>query len=123
MMISYQTILLVIALHWVADFVLQTDWQAKNKSTNVLALCAHVATYTACLLAFAMCYLPRPFMTTGLAWAVSNGLLHLGIDCFTSRINSQLWKAGKVHYFFVAVGFDQMLHYACLFGTLAGIGP
>jgi len=31
---TFQTIMTVIAMHWVADFVLQSDWQAKNKSKD-----------------------------------------------------------------------------------------
>jgi len=42
---------------------------------------------------------------------------HTITDYFTSRLNSKLWVEGKVHYFFVAVGGDQILHYVQLFTT------
>lgn len=43
----------------------------------------------------------------------------LGIeyDYFTSRLNSKLWAQGRTHDFFVAVGFDQVLHYIQLILT------
>ena len=102
----------VIFTHWVADFILQTDWQAKNKSTNNIALLRHVSTYTICLAIFSLLY------KFSFEWIILNGVLHFVTDYITSRINSALWKKGDVHNFFVMVGFDQLIHYGCLFGTL-----
>jgi len=42
---------------------------------------------------------------------------HTITDYFTSRLNSKLWAEGKVHWFFVSIGFDQILHYIQLFST------
>ena len=39
----------LLATHWVADFVLQTHWQASNKSKNNVALSRHVLVYTGVL--------------------------------------------------------------------------
>lgn len=44
-------------------------------------------------------------------------IAHTITDYFTSRLNSKLWSEGKVHNFFVSVGFDQVLHYVQLFTT------
>jgi hypothetical protein len=111
---TFQTIMTIIVLHWIADFVLQTDWQAKNKSKNNAALIAHVSSYTIALLVYGLIFLPVEF---AYPWALINGGLHLGVDYVTSRINSYLWSKGRVHDFFVSVGFDQLIHYTCLFGT------
>lgn len=111
---TYQTIMTIIALHWFADFVLQTDWQAKNKSKNNAALIAHVSSYTIVLLVYGLIFLPVEF---AYPWAFINGGLHFGVDYVTSRINTYLWNKGQVHNFFVMVGFDQLIHYVCLFGT------
>ena len=116
---TLQTIMTIIAMHWVADFVLQTDWQAKNKSKNNLALALHVVTYTFCLLWYAALNIPG---VVGIIWVLANGVVHFGVDYVTSRINTYLWNKGRVHDFFVMVGFDQVIHYACLFGSLAFIG-
>ena len=113
----------ILLSHWISDFVLQSDWMARNKSKDIDALLSHVAVY----------YLSMAFCTGLLfyhlygadgglwgwvaLWWVANGALHLGVDFVTSRINSHLWAKGDVHTFFVAVGFDQFVHYACLFVT------
>jgi len=44
-------------------------------------------------------------------------ITHTITDYFTSRLNSKLWEQGKVHNFFVALSFDQILHYVQLFLT------
>jgi hypothetical protein len=44
-------IILMLFIHWIADFVLQTHWQATNKSKNNIALTQHVTTYSICWLA------------------------------------------------------------------------
>ena len=119
-------ILLILFLHFLGDFVLQNDWMAQNKSHSMKPLLTHIGIYTATMAAGLMLY---PMMDgysfgKGGLWAVlyalANGLIHLGVDFVTSRINSRLWKAGRVHAFFVSVGFDQFLHYAALLLT-AGI--
>ena len=122
---TFQIIMNVIAMHWVADFVLQTDWQAKNKSKDNFALLFHVITYTICIFVCGIFLLteltPQNIKMWGL-WALANGIIHFGVDYVTSRINTYLWSKGRVHDFFVMVGFDQVIHYACLFGSLAFIG-
>ena len=40
----------LIVLHSVGDFLLQTDWMAKEKGKSWLPLVAHVAVWTACML-------------------------------------------------------------------------
>ena len=101
------TIIALAWAHWLADFVLQSDQMARNKSTSNFWLLAHVWVYSITLAAF-----------FGWEYALINGLAHAAVDACTSRINSRLWKAGKVHYFFVGVGFDQALHFTILFLTI-----
>ena len=106
-------LLLILFTHWVADFVAQSDWMAQNKSKSHYALSAHVLTYTLIL------FLGSLFISTHdivlfYSWAVFNGLAHYGIDYITSRISSKLYSEGKIHEFFVVIGFDQFLHTATL---------
>jgi hypothetical protein len=108
-------ILLVIVAHWIADFVCQTDKMATRKSTSMLWLSLHVLTYTV-VLSMVMLVL---WGHVNLFWILLNGLLHWVTDFVTSRITSQLWKMERRHDFFVMVGLDQVIHYACLFITAA----
>lgn len=116
-------ILIIEIVHWFADFVLQTHWQAINKSKNNLALTQHVTTYSICwLLPMALLFWYGPFNLIGaiclsFAFAFYTFGFHWVTDYFTSRLNSKLWAKGDTHNFFVSIGFDQFLHHAQLFGT------
>lgn len=116
---------IIIFIHWVADFVLQTDWQAQNKSKNNYALLSHTSNYSLVWL-LPMCLVfgkmkegatTEWIVWTTLYFSMITLVAHTITDYFTSRLNSKLWSAGKVHYFFVSVGFDQVLHYGQLFLT------
>jgi hypothetical protein len=110
-------ILFILVVHWLADFVLQTDWQATNKSTRADALLLHVGTYTLAMLVAALIAI-RP-LDEAVTWAVLNGVLHLATDFVTSRLSASAFKRGDRHTFFVVIGFDQLIHQATLIGTLA----
>jgi len=109
----------IILIHWFADFVLQTDKQARGKSKNWSDLLSHTFNYSLVIGLF-MCfilpiskekvYLPTIFFLITI-------IAHTITDYFTSRLNSKLWQQGKVHNFFISVGFDQVLHYIQLFTT------
>lgn len=115
----------IIVIHWLADFVLQTDSQAKGKSKNWSDLLSHTMNYTTVwgfvgttLIVINLFY---PFFEYK-SWSLTLFVLitfiaHTITDYFTSRLNSKLWTEGKTHLFFVSIGFDQILHYVQLFLT------
>lgn len=110
MTIQITAILLILLLHWLADFLLQSDWMALNKSHNSDALMAHTTVYALCFL---------PFFGTHFAlvtWAT-----HTVTDAITSRVNAKLWQENQRHWFFVAVGLDQLIHYIMLLGTYTSL--
>lgn len=115
----------LLIVHFIADFLLQSDWMALNKSKSNIALTAHVAVYTSGFLAF------------GLKFAAVTFVLHWITDYFTSRATSRLWfididtqpyselsyckmfdsvvvYPNRRHWFFVMIGFDQLIHYVTL---------
>lgn len=107
----------IIFIHWFADFVLQTDEQAKQKSSSNKMLTAHVGSYSYVWLVMSFIWFSTYQNPKVLLFAPITFVCHWITDYFTSRLNTKLWKAGKVHNFFVSVGFDQVLHYAQLFLT------
>jgi len=111
-MIPLKILFIILLVHWIADFVCQTDWQAKNKSTNNKALLEHVCVYIL-IWTFPSLYIfgytPQHSIFILITFAA-----HFITDYFTSRLNTKLLVENKVHNFFVSVGFDQILHYAQL---------
>jgi hypothetical protein len=126
------TILAIIFIHWVADFVFQAEEWANNKSKSNKALYKHVITYSiiwyfAC--SFFLLEITRPTETT--EWYVYSSILfflitfccHFITDYITSRIVSR--KFANKEYgspipntgAFTVIGFDQVLHYVQLFLT------
>jgi len=100
----------LLFVHWVADFVFQSDTMAQRKSYSKKSLTFHVLVYSIFFIIF------------GLVYAVINGLLHWIIDFFTSKASSYLYKQNRIHDFFVVVGFDQFLHACSLIGTAYYLG-
>ena len=137
MQIELLLILQIVFAHWVSDFVLQSHWMATKKSKNWLALGSHVVVYTTSLyftmmitgaLLVPVVYEDAPnaviYAMTPFAfflWVAINGVLHFVTDAVTSRITYKLWGRSKMHEFFVVVGFDQLIHYTCLFATLIAL--
>lgn len=106
--------ILIMFLHFLADFVFQSNKMAQGKSSSWKWLLAHVGTYG--LIFFVGLYFFVSFKFL-LYYVGINVLLHLYIDSKTSKITKRLWAEKKVHEFFVAIGFDQFLHYLCLYLT------
>jgi hypothetical protein len=134
--------IILLAVHWVADFCLQTHWQASNKSKNWTALARHVGVYTTVL------FFAVPFIFSSQsygAWflyVAVNGALHFVTDAVTSRCSSRLFlgqletitskgangwpdrerTALKTdfdpHNFFVMIGLDQLIHQTTLAATM-----
>lgn len=111
----------ILIIHWFADFVLQTDKQAKGKSKEWGPLLSHTLNYSAVwALIFILWFFINPNDKTALnmfLFPVITFICHTITDYITSRENSKLWEANKVHNFFVCIGFDQILHYVQLFLT------
>lgn len=114
----------ILAVHWLADFVLQTHWQASNKSKDIEALLRHVGTYTI-VLSIAVPWIFGAAKVTdgfegfaGFLFVMLNSVLHFATDYFTSRWSSRLWAKQDWHNLFVVIGFDQLIHQVTLAVTM-----
>jgi len=106
-MIDSYVIIYIIFVHWVADFVMQTDKMAKGKSSSNKWLLVHTGTYT----------LVMAVLTLNPVYALVNGVIHTIVDYFTSRWSSRLWAKGNVRNFFIVIGLDQLIHVVTLIVT------
>lgn len=114
-------------IHFLGDFVLQSDWMAKNKAKRFDALVIHVLVYgltltLLCPWMFWHCW-PQINDSAIAQFLILNTLAHGTTDLITSRLSSLCWEHGQVHWFFVVIGFDQWLHGLVFLGTLAWLAP
>lgn len=97
-------IIYLLFVHWIADFVMQSDEMAKEKSSNNIMLAYHCIFYGVFFAGF----------TLNITYGVVLGLIHFPVDYITSRINKHLYAKGDIHNFFVSIGFDQFLHFTTI---------
>lgn len=124
--------LALLVVHWFADFVLQTHWQASNKSKSNVALLQHVMVYIFVLMiGVDILFVGMPWLQWGV-FAVTNFALHFATDWCTSRITSKLFMSQfdvgmrsitmkedfNPHNFFVVIGLDQLIHQVTLALTM-----
>jgi len=108
------SILAIFWLHFIADFVLQNDKMALNKSKSFKWLSIHALVYSIpFLIYFSFAFDPL----FGLTFALINGILHWLVDAVTSRVTAYLWKKKQRHAFFEVIGLDQAIHMTCLVVT------
>lgn len=96
---------LIVGVHWVSDFLLQTDAMAKGKATSIKWLSIHVAIYT------------LPMFIFGWQFALINGAIHWVVDYFTSKWSSYYNRKGEIGKMFKVIGFDQAIHMVTLLAT------
>lgn len=102
---TFTEIFSIILVHFIADFLLQSEKMATNKNHSINWLTIHVAIYTFCFLVF------------GFKFAIINGIAHWVTDYITSKWCTKLYKAGRIRSFFKVIGLDQTLHFIALFGS------
>ena len=97
---------LIIWLHFIGDFVLQSDKMAIHKGRSVKFLGLHCLVYSV------------PLFLFGWQFAIVNGFAHFAVDFGTSRLSGYYFSIKKRHAFIVTIGFDQAIHMSFLVGTL-----
>ncbi len=108
MLIDVRDVIALSAFHFIADFVLQSERMAVNKSKQWRALTEHVLTYSAVF-----------WILCGWKFALITFGCHFLTDAATSRVNAKTWANKNTHWFFVGVGFDQWTHLVQLTLTYA----
>lgn len=103
-------VLAILIVHFIADYIVQTDDMAKNKSVSIKWLGAHVGSY--CLVMMILV----PWV--GIKYIILQGILHFVVDFNTSKLTKHLWITEQRHMFFNALGLDQLIHLICLIGLL-----
>lgn len=130
-MIELTPLIFILITHFIGDFVFQTRWMARNKSSSIYALFLHVFTYSVTL--------AIPFiwmfdnMDMWFFFIFINFFLHGVTDFCTSRLTRKYYlemKASeeKLKYpleyhsyavqdmmiseknFYMTLGFDQLIH-------------
>jgi len=93
----------IIWIHFIADFLAQTDKMAVNKSTSVKWLSIHCFVYSLF------------FLYYGVTISILVGITHFIVDFITSKITKYLWEKEQRHWFFTTIGLDQAIHLTILF--------
>lgn len=115
-MINFETLFFILIVHYIADFVFQTNDQALNKSTSSKYLAAHVFTYSLTWFFAASIFLFKDPII-GLSFACITYGIHFLTDFITSRIVKHFFDKKDFHNGFCVIGIDQILHYVQLFLT------
>lgn len=120
--IPFVIYIIILFVHWLADFVFQSHKMATKKSTSKVWLTKHVLTYSLITVtSWSFFIIPLSekediIPNLCMVWIITF-VTHWFTDYVTSKITSRLYKEGKVHDFFVIVGVDQMIHYTTLLLT------
>ena len=127
-MTTIQIFIMMMAVHFAADFALQTHDQATKKGEGKSFwnkwLAYHVGVYTL-FWGLTFLYLPvHPAFQNiyGLLIFVTLiGVPHYFVDWATSRLSKPFFNKADFHNGFVVIGFDQVLHALCLLPVLLNI--
>lgn len=119
------TIIYILSVHFVSDFIMQSDEMAKGKSTSIKWLTLHILSYLKGFICSAIIFYVTITLIWGriasplliLGYCFVNAILHWVTDYFTSKETSRLWAELKVHQFFIMIGLDQLIHATCLILT------
>lgn len=119
-------ILIMITIHYIADFIFQDEEWALGKSSSNTDLLMHTTTYTAIwiICAGALIMITGEHLVPKLLWFFPiTFVVHTITDYFTSRWIKKKFDAkyygSPIPNFgaFSSIGFDQVLHYIQIFGT------
>lgn len=116
---SLSIILWMMLIHWVADFVMQSNEDAINKNKSIRHLTNHINDYISVwFIAFAILLIREDVgIIFTISFLVITYIAHWITDYFTSKLVTYYFSNKNNHNGFVVIGFDQILHYLQLFLT------
>lgn len=114
-MISVAVICWLLLIHFIADFICQTEWMANNKSLALPPLILHVLVYGIVLMG---AFTPVIGFVSATLFGTVNLVLHFCTDYVTSRVMRRLKEKENIRGFFQVLGIDQLIHGWCLVYTL-----
>lgn len=114
MAVTAQTILLAITVlmikHWVADFLLQTVWQVRNKGRyGHPGGLLHSAIHVVCTLPVFVVLAP-PSLAYGLGLLAGEYVFHYHVDWTKEQLNRLLELKPDMSGFWYLLGLDQLVH-------------
>ena len=116
-------VLSIPIIHYIADFILQTDKEAKGKSKNWNDLLSHTITYSIyyfCVGVLLVLLDILPNILFVCYFTIITFVCHTITDYFTSRWVKKSFEIEDHHNGFAKIGFDQyILHLPQLFLTYA----
>lgn len=93
-------LLWLLTCHFFADFFLQSDNVALNKSKDNYILAVHCFVYGFIMM----------LASLNVLFGLLLGFSHFGIDYYTSKWSAKCWNNEERYKFFVVIGLDQLLH-------------
>ena len=116
-------IISVLLIHFVSDFLYQTNKQTLNKGKSIKELLKHTTIYSilsGCLLQIMVQEDMFGAQETLLPiyFTLITFITHTVVDYFTSKLTSKLWNDEYKQINFVVFGFDQIIHLITLFTTI-----
>jgi len=101
-------VLMLTIKHFIADFVIQTDWMIAEKGHyGKIGGIAHSAVHGFFTLAILTVFAPW----LALYWAFVDFVVHYHIDWAKMKIGKKYGYTPSDKQFWVWIGIDQMLHY------------
>jgi len=115
MTITIGYVLLIGFIHWISDFIFQTDDMANNKGKSIKWLSFHVFTYSLLTTMGWAAFTQNPedlFMVFLITFST-----HWVTDFFTSKATGYFYLKQEWRNFFNVVGLDQLIHLTTLMLT------
>ena len=107
------TLIVLLTINYVTDFLFQTKKQGENKSHSLYWLSMHVFTFTTYftgLLCFYNIFAHAFTWENLFLLTLINGATHFIVDFISSKCTSYFYKKTQFRAFLKTIGFDTLVH-------------